>query len=1166
MTGSSTVFLIVLLAMLCVTNAALADDRIAYAPDVVGVDRLFMVALKIAPDAAVVDVTVPEHVTLLDRTPPGRGDGLRKYYFRTVSRSPGTEVKFALPDGDVVVPLIIWSFDDLRAFRMHKNAQLPRRWPLGETLPELKQSQTLTTDQIKAAAEGADVGATAAWLDTSDELLWNFQPDSTIPRWHWVNIQAGCPIHGAEIYKVRSYYPWIKDTSLPLRWKIKCPIGGEEYPSNDIAAGDFTSGDYPDDGMGGGYLQDGKRYGFAAELAQHYGREFYGVAPKCADAYLATGDVRYVHKALVAMSRLAVEYAYLATMTPHRHRNRRSQVDRLGQGRFDEGVFLWSTGFTDYAIQQPNHQIALAAAYDKIFPAIEQDDEIIGFLQSKGFDIQTHEDVRRFIEENLFAVWMQGAMDGSTLSNAPYHQWGAARMALMLNYARGDEFVDWLYNKGGMMRIFVPNTFFRDGSPYESTGGYNGMHVVGLGPIVESIEAMRKLRPQLITEDRFPNFATSRRYRNIFDFSMDTVTIGRTYPGIGDGGGVPLYHVPPEISFQNGGVAAFEHAYRMFPSPKFAWALVNAPSWKPSADFPYTREQLEVEAADWPDDFRDRSALFDGYGLAILRSGEGDNRRALWLRYGRARSHVHDDMLDIGLDAHTAKLLQHMGYPRQWSAWEGNWMTHILAKQKPFVTMTATAQLFADAGPLHVGEALAHAMTDRVDAEDQYIVDADKWQRRTLAMIDVDAERFYCIDLHRVHGGSEHWRSFHVLPGEVDMQGVELTPQSGGTLAGEDVPYGDEQWQAANGGQKGGYGWRGDNYGFAHLYNVERATPDAPWHADWDIAESDGLHLRTTVPDSDGMSLALCDGKSPAGGSPYEMKWLVMHRTGDEPQRSQILQVIEPYRDEPSVRQAQRIELTGDDESGFSAYACRLSLPDDVTDCVLASGDHTVARRGGDAIRFAGRFGFIRMQGDQPRTLSLVGGTQLAIGDIAINMPQAEYRATITAVDRAMETITVSPAPPDAAALVGKMIYITNEHRRVACKVTAAAGDTLTFDYDSCIGVGKVTGVEGRRVTTDTPFTLHHLRYYHGARIVNHDGTTEHRIIEVRNKGYALSETDIDPDAFPTGSWFNVYDYGVGDEVVFPHVATLELVADGVYELNSTGNAQAQLPAGHELR
>jgi len=49
-----------------------------------------------------------------------------------------------------------------------------------------------------------------------------------------------------------------------------------------------------------------------------------------------------------------------------------------------------------------------------------------------------------------------------------------------------------------------------------------------------------------------------------------------------------------------------------------------------------------------PDTWNDASSLHDGYGVAILRDGKGDNKRALWMMYGRARSHVQDNLLDIG--------------------------------------------------------------------------------------------------------------------------------------------------------------------------------------------------------------------------------------------------------------------------------------------------------------------------------------------------------------------------------------------------------------------------------------------------------------------------------------------------------------------------------------
>ena len=107
---------------------------------------------------------------------------------------------------------------------------------------------------------------------------------------------------------------------------------------------------------------------------------------------------------------------------------------------------------------------------------------------------------------------------------------------------------------------------------------------------------LRQLRPEIYTESRYPSLDKSRRYRHIFDFCMDTVTIDRSYPHIGDGGTWPAYSKRPKIGWHSAGVRAFEHAYRMFRDPKFAWALTQTRGWQPSADFPFTREEIEQEA------------------------------------------------------------------------------------------------------------------------------------------------------------------------------------------------------------------------------------------------------------------------------------------------------------------------------------------------------------------------------------------------------------------------------------------------------------------------------------------------------------------------------------------------------------------------------------------
>lgn len=1153
------------------------DPRLAYAPDIVGEGRLFMIGLKAAPEAPAIAVTVPPEVKLLDQTKLPTKETVRRYYFRSLKASPGVTIRFAHPDGEVSVPLVIWSFADLCAFRKLKNVQLPRRWPLGEKLPTLKDGQTLTPEQQRQPRAGG--GGPSQYLGMSDDTIWNMQPDSTIPRWHWVNVAKGCPVHGAKIYEKRAYYPWIKDTDvLPWTWKIECPVGHEKYPSNDFGNDDFTSGAFPDDGVGGGYVQGTDHYGFIAELAQLYAHRMLQVAPACADGYMNTSDVRYLHKALVALCRVAVEYAYLATMTQHRHRNSWTQVERFGQGRFDEGPVFGPVGLTIYCIDQPGYQVSYAETYDKLWPFIDQDKEIVPYLQSKGFaDIKTSEDVRRFIEENLMATWMQAAMDGATHSNEPFGQWGLAKMAEMLNYPRGNEFMDWLYDGEGHMRIFVPNTYFRDGAPYESTGGYNSMHVTAIGPIVGAIEHLKELRPEVYPDDKYPSLGKSLRYHNVFDFCMDTVLIDRGFPQVGDGGSWPVYKPMPKIAYHDADNEAFERAYQLFKDPKFAWALMHTPGWKPSQGFPYKQEQIAKEAAKWPDDWNDRSALSDGYGLAILRGGQGDDKRALWMNYGHNRGHSQDDTLDLGLQSHQGIMLHHMGYPRNWGYWEYSWTSHHEARMFPYLTLVAQPQLLADAGVAHVTEARAQAYNNYGDDGTRTEPPTDYWQRRTLALVDVGPSEYYCVDLYRILGGQEHWWAFHAQEGEFTSGGLELSAPAKGTLAGVDVPYGDEAWMKANDCSKHpAYGWRGVKMAFAHLYNVQKSPTPGPWWADWKLKSDETMHFRLNVVGSPGMELNLCDGTSPAGGNPYEMKWLMLHKQADSPVQSQVMTVMETYRGKRFIEDVQPLPLSGADESGYQAGACTVKLKD-ATDYVLAAADPTVKRTAGD-LTFSGRFGLYREQNGQPQAMSLVGGTVLRKGQFGMSLQEPEFRAKITAVNYAKPSITLAACPPALEAIKGATIFITAAGRRLGYKVVAATksgtGCELQLNMDPRVATGHVTGAEDYRVLTDTPFVLQNYGYYQGARVVSADRKAEYRIVECRGGQAALIDRQAHPEAkadklaaqFPKGSWFEVYDFGVGDEVVWPHSASVVRVSANVYQVTATAPVTLDLPEGTKLQ
>lgn len=1148
-----SLFLPLLASVLVPATASAAP--VAYQPDIVGAGRIFLVVLDVPVEAPEIAVQVPEMVELFGRTPLPAKTRLRKFYFRALQPAKEATITFAHPDGPQTVTITIWGYEELREFRTLKGVQLPRRWPLGEVLDELKSGQFVTTEAMRQRAQSGSLPG-QAWLQVPDEQIWKMQPDSTIPRWHWTNLQEGCPVHGREIYKVRAFYPWKWSLALPYDWKITCPIGGESYPSNDFANGDMVSGDFADDGIGGAHARNGVKYGFIAELCQAYSRHMLTVAPECADAYLATGDVRYVHKALVAMCRVAEEYAYLATMTQHRHRNTQSQVERLGPAPFSEGPCLAHSGLTTYMI---HHQgAAHAEAYDKIFPAIEQDQEIIPFLRRRGYEVRTHEDVRRFIEENLFGVVLQALMDGATHANPPVSQRAVARIAEALNYRRGHELLDWLYDGSGGMRAFLINQYFKDGAPFESTGGYNGIHVEELGPIVESVERLRQLRPEAYPPEKYPVLSRQRRYRDVFNFAMDTVSIDRTFPKVGDQGAWPRFQVLPRSTWQNGvTAAAYEHAYPLFKDPKFAWALANAPTWKPSLEFPYTREQIEQEARKQPDDWNDRSLLRDGYGLAMLRSGRGDQKRTLWLNYGRTRWHAHDEVMQIGLDAHRSEILGHLGYPRNWNHWEVNWITHLVARQFPTHEMVGAATLFADAGPVQVAEARAEKFA-LLEGPRRYQIDPDNWQRRLIALVDVSDEEFYCLDLYRIHGGKEHWWSFHAQEGDFSTEGLNLGNREPGTLAGREVPYGDPEWLKQHSVGKNIYGYRGPEFGFAHLYNVQRdPNPPATWAADWGLKNADGLHFRLTAQASEGAKVIVADGTSPSGGNPYEMKWLLLHNTGTGPVRTQVGALMQLYRGEPLIRSVRPLSLSGGDEAGFGAYGLVVELRSGRTDYLFVSAQPQVERTAPGGFAFAGRFGLVSVVNGVPTRFVLVGGTRLTFGEQGIRQESGSYQGRIVAVDRAREAITIAPAPAHPQALVGRYLHLHNPDRRVTYRVLDArpvsGGAELVLEHDSRIGTGRITGSEVLTVKSDTEFPLAGCRYYHGARLVNADRTAEYRLSGIVSGTGAL----IDPDAapgltpgrvaaqFPVGTWFDVYDYGVGDAVEAPLAAVVTLAQPG---------------------
>ena len=210
------------------------------------------------------------------------------------------------------------------------------------------------------------------WAEWTDESLRDLVTSAEVPR-SFELCPEGCPIHGKKIFEVTGViYPWIIDPKKPFC--VKCPIGGETYPSNDYGKfyrsgfkdrSDFN-GPYVDDGRGW-VGPNGQRYWFVA-CWNHWLWVMHAVAPHqnlqgglaaLGRAYLLTGEARYAHKAAVLLARIAEVYPNME----HESQSRYGQLMAEKDGTRYSGKIvnaIWET----YLVAQ------FAETYDAIWETI----------------------------------------------------------------------------------------------------------------------------------------------------------------------------------------------------------------------------------------------------------------------------------------------------------------------------------------------------------------------------------------------------------------------------------------------------------------------------------------------------------------------------------------------------------------------------------------------------------------------------------------------------------------------------------------------------------------------------------------------------------------------------------------------------------------------------
>jgi len=906
--------------------------------------------------------------------------------------------------------------------------------------------------QRDAALRGAK-----KWVEMDDETLWKLVPEQALPRSTSVNINLGCPKCGRAVFK-HGPKPY-KHNWRTKPWRIECPGCGEVWPKNDFGKF-YESGKGPgwkfdpkradrsllfneehpdpkdplhkygvDDGLG--YVTDKGRY-FLVGYHNAWGpwQDLKKAVDALGEAYLLTDEPRYAHRAGIILDRLADLYGEYDYMPYGRLRMTFSHGNS-NRGKW-EGC-IWSNWMAQRA----------ARCYDKVFPGLAKADGLLPFLRSMQAKYGGERDkssllaIHRNIRKGLLDEIVRAVLNCNIRGNEGMSQCTMAIAAIVMDDpVRTPELLDWLFKPrtaswpkygsdevvtGGNLPQIIEYKVDRDGLGNEAAPGYATFWLDYLKDVAAYVHDYDRY-------DRHDLYRDFPKFRELFLARTRIACLDRWTPQIGDSG-------------RTGGVGRvgwnaklFTEGFRYTRDPHLARAALLAAGTStsrlrgPVCDPDPERWVDEIKVAAQQVERSTASRNLAGYGLAILQSPGEETGRALWLYYGRNMGHGHSDRLNIGLYYRGLNLIPDLGYPEHCTIWPKRlgWTNNTISHATVTVDRRRQERSW-------VGRPIAFLASPGVQFADVSSPDVYRQctdYRRQCALIDINGNESYIVDVFRVAGGKEHVLSFHGPEGEPHREGGELTKQEGGTLAGPDVEFGEFYDGAMNSHYKGS--------GFMYLYDIERGPAEERFSLDWPVVDTFGyrkarggqVHLRWTVLQPDG-ELVLAHGDPPylRQKKPKQLRYGLVVREGED-LHSTFVSVIEPYLDGRNVASCRRLEVHGPDSDGI---AIEVRLADGRVDYVLLSNAPDCEYRTANGLRWRGVFAYLRVREGRTVEARLVRGTSLVSNDVQLALPAAAYRGKVVDFGRQMKKdnlIYVDAALPTDGSLDGREIHIQTTNER----------------------------------------------------------------------------------------------------------------------------------------
>ena len=895
------------------------------------------------------------------------------------------------------------------------------------------------------AEQAKEIEFRKRWLEMSDDEIWQMVTSQDLPRGIHTNVKAGCPSCGKAITPYGNY-PWRPAGD----WKLKCPNCGAIFPKNDFRAfyesaldehgffhrelGDQSllfNAEHPDpkDPLHKVYVDDG--YGMMDEQGNkhlfigYYNNYRWAVVASAAfhlaQTYTLTSDPRYAHKAAVLLDRVADVYPDM-DLAP---------FCKLGFAHSHGG---WGTGRIWGCLCENDNVWRFSRAYDSIFDALVQDEELVAFSSAKSQqcklgDKSSTAAIVKHIEDHLLLEMLNSYKDGRIDGNKARIRNPAAAAIALDKPGVTEQWLDYMFAPG------FPGPHYRQPNPIpfllvegvdrggmgSMCSGYGLYQTSVLMDLVEVLAAYPQYTKHNILED-YP------KLRQTFLIEPRLRCLDEAVPNIGDSGFTGRWsHQFDQFVFLRG--------YRLYKDPRMAalaWRYAGGDATKlrmpHAAIYEPDPEALvqELAAAASAEGHKLKCEHTGRYGQVVLQAETPEEGRALWMHHGFGNGHSHKDCLTIGLYAKNIDMLPDLGYPEYTGGWPKThaWTINTISHNTLQVNNSASGYspggkmtLFAVQPPVRV-----------VDVSSLTAYSGMRTYRRMAALVDVSDTDSYVYDVFRARGGTDHRLSYNGPAQTATVAGIQLAEQPTGTFMGPDVPFAKLD---------------GDNAalykttGFTYLYDVARSgAPVAkPFTVDWKgedlrdrIKEGKEPHLRLhSLSQSDEVATAAGDPPQNKPGNPRRLRYLIQSRLGED-MESQFVTVLEPYDTTPFIKGVRKLQVEHDADAN-SVAAVAVEMLNGTTD-ILISCEGRIAVKVEGGIEFDGQFGMIRLINGEVKLMRMSNATLLKLGEVALKADVPAYEGIVTAIDISdpmNNTVSLDPPLPEDETLIGKVIHFLND-------------------------------------------------------------------------------------------------------------------------------------------